>query len=100
MALASGDQAAIALASERPPGLVILDLKMPEVSGFDVVEALRSDDATKAMPIMILMSEHLTEADLRRLNGRVSAIVRRGSTGAVDLLQLLQEVLARRGAAA
>jgi signal transduction histidine kinase/CheY-like chemotaxis protein len=100
VALASGGRAAIELARERPPGLVILDLRMPEVSGFDVVEALRSDDATKAMPIMILTSEHLTEADLRRLNGRVSAIVRRGSTGAVDLLQLLQEVLARRGAAA
>jgi signal transduction histidine kinase/CheY-like chemotaxis protein len=98
--LASGGRDAIALAKSRRPALVMLDLIMPDVSGFDVVEALRADNATKAIPIMVLTSKHLTEADLRQLSGRVSAVVRRGSTGAVDLLQLLHEVLAKRGVAA
>jgi signal transduction histidine kinase/CheY-like chemotaxis protein len=98
--LAGGGRAGISMAKRRRPGLVILDLKMPEVSGFDVVDALRADPATRATPIMVLTSEHLTEADLRQLSGRVSAVVRRGSTDAVDLLQLLQDVLSKRGAAA
>ena len=98
--LAGGGRAAIALAKSRKPGLVILDLLMPGVDGFDVVDALRADKATRDIPIMVLTSKNLTEADLRRLRDRVSAIVRRGSTGAVDLLELLREVLAKRPVAA
>jgi CheY-like chemotaxis protein len=75
---------------------VLLDLMMPEVSGFDVVEALRADPATRQMPIMVLTAKDLTSADKRHLNGQVSTILRRGSTGATDLIVMLQEVIAQR----
>jgi signal transduction histidine kinase/CheY-like chemotaxis protein len=97
--VAAGGREAIALATAHSPDLVILDLLMPDVSGFDVIDALRADDATCATPIMVLTAKHLNEADLRRLKGRVSAIVRRGSTGAVDLLELLQGVLEKHAVA-
>jgi CheY-like chemotaxis protein len=71
----------------------MLDLMMPEVTGFDVVEALRADDATKSTPIMVLTAKHLTEADIRQLNGHVSTILKRGSTGASDLLGLLRQIV-------
>jgi CheY-like chemotaxis protein len=67
---------------------------MPEVSGFDVVEAIRSDQATASTPIMVLTAKDLTEADKRQLNGRVSTILQRGSTGASDLVSLLRKVIA------
>jgi CheY-like chemotaxis protein len=93
---ASGGAQAIELARSRQPDLVLLDLMMPEVSGFDVVEALRADPATRQMPIMVLTAKDLTSADKRHLNGQVSTILRRGSTGATDLIVMLQEVIAQR----
>jgi CheY-like chemotaxis protein/anti-sigma regulatory factor (Ser/Thr protein kinase) len=90
---ASGGREAIELAKARPPDLVLLDLMMPDVTGFDVVEALRADPRTSQTPIMILTARHLTEADKRHLNGHVSTILSRGSLGAADLLGLLQQVV-------
>ena len=94
--LATGGAMGIALAKSRNPDLVILDLTMPDVSGFDVIEALRADNATKAMPIMVLTSKHLSEADLDQLKGRVSGVWRRDSTRALDLPELLRDVLAKQ----
>ena len=91
---AVGGREAIELARSRRPDLVLLDLMMPEVSGFDVVEAIRSDQALASTPIMVLTAKDLTEADKRQLNGRVSNILQRGSTGASDLVTLLRKVIA------
>jgi CheY-like chemotaxis protein len=93
---ASGGAEAIELARVRSPDLVLLDLMMPQVTGFDVVEALRSDEATRQTPIMVLTAKDLTQADKEQLNGRVSTILRRGSTGAADLVVQLREVIAKR----
>jgi signal transduction histidine kinase/DNA-binding response OmpR family regulator len=95
--LASGGQEAIDLAKANPPDLVLLDLMMPEVSGFDVVEALRATPGTLQTPIMILTARHLTEADKRHLNGRVSTILSRGSLGASDLVTTLHRVVHENG---
>jgi len=91
---ARGGREAIELARTRRPDLVLLDLLMPEVSGFEVVEALRSDQATSKTPIMVLTAKNLTEADKRHLNGRVSNILQKGNTGAPDLIELLRQVTA------
>jgi signal transduction histidine kinase/DNA-binding response OmpR family regulator len=91
--LASGGQEGIELAKSRKPDLVMLDLLMPEVNGFDVVKALRDHKATMAIPIMVLTAKHLTGSDLDQLEGRVSTILRRGSTGAGDLVGELQMIL-------
>jgi CheY-like chemotaxis protein len=95
--VASGGQEAIEMAKSDLPDLMMLDLMMPKVTGFDVVEALRADAATRSIPIMVLTAKSLTEADIRQLNGHVSTILRRGSTGAADLLDLLRQVVVNGG---
>jgi CheY-like chemotaxis protein len=92
--MAEGGQEAIDIARGSPPDLVMLDLMMPNVTGFDVVEALRSSPSTQNIPIMVLTAKTLTDSDIRQLNGHVSTILRRGSTGASDLLSLLKQVVA------
>jgi CheY-like chemotaxis protein len=92
--LATGGQEAIDMATASPPDLVMLDLMMPNVTGFDVVEALRAQPSTKSIPILVLTAKTLTDSDIRQLNGHVSTILRRGSTGAADLLSLLKQVVA------
>jgi len=96
---ASGGREAIELAKSIKPDFVLLDLMMPEVTGFDVVEALRSDEATRDVPIMVLTASHLTEADKRLLNGRVSQILSRGSVANSDIVGLLKRVVAHRNGA-
>jgi CheY-like chemotaxis protein len=51
--LAADGEEAIAEATERPPGLIILDLMMPGINGFDVLRSLRSDPRTRPVPIVI-----------------------------------------------
>ncbi|HEY0830838.1 MAG TPA: response regulator, partial [Candidatus Dormibacteraeota bacterium] len=89
---ATGGREAIDLAKSQKPDLVLLDLMMPGVTGFDVVEALRADESTRETPIMVLTASTLSEADKRQLNGRVSQILSRGSLGASDIIGLLKRV--------
>ena len=93
---AIGGRAGIEEAKRSRPHLVLLDLMMPEVSGFDVVQALHADEYTREIPIMILTGKNLTEDDKRQLNGNVAAILERGSTGATDLVRWLNRLMAAR----
>ncbi|HSS62659.1 MAG TPA: response regulator [Candidatus Limnocylindrales bacterium] len=93
---AEGGREGIELAKSQRPDFVVLDLMMPEVTGFDVVEALRADESTRETPIMVLTATNLTEADKRLLNGRVSEILKRGSVGSSDIVGLVKRVVAHR----
>jgi PAS domain S-box-containing protein len=93
---AGGGRDGIDLARASLPDLILLDLMMPEVDGFDVVEALFADPSTRSIPIMILTAKDLTDGDKRQLNGHAKAILERGSTGATDILAWLDRLLAAR----
>ena len=96
---AAGGREAIRLAKSTRPDFVLLDLMMPEVTGFDVVEALRADPSTRDVPIMVITATNLTEADKRQLNGRVSQILSRGSVANSDIVGLLKRVVTHRNGA-
>jgi YesN/AraC family two-component response regulator len=49
------------------PGLVLLDLMMPEVDGFDVLDQMRADPRTRHVPVVILSNKLLTLDDIKRL---------------------------------
>src|SRR2546427_4609070 len=91
---ASGGREAIEIAKSSNPDLVLLDLIMPEVTGFDVVAALRADEKTRDTPIMVLTAANLTDADRRQLNGRVSQILSRGPVARSDIVRLLKHTVA------
>jgi PAS domain S-box-containing protein len=93
---AGGGHDGIELAKSSLPDLILLDLIMPEVSGFDVVEALYADKSTRSIPIMILTAKDLTDGDKRQLNGHAKAILARGSTGGPDILAWLDRLMAKR----
>ena len=91
----SGAEAIKAAHSARPD-LVILDLTMPEGSGFEVVQALRDCEQTARIPILALSAKDLTAEDHARLNGAVSAIVKKSSFGRGELLAELRRALPKR----
>jgi PAS domain S-box-containing protein len=100
VSVASTGQQGIDAAKTEKPDIVMLDLLMPEVDGFAVVDALSDDHETKAIPIVVLTAKHLTNADIGELNGRVSTVLKRESTGAIDLIGQLQVILNGRAARA
>lgn len=85
-----GGQEGINLARERLPNLIILDLMMPEVNGFDVVRELQEHEGTREIPILIFTAKDLTEGDRQELNRYVRKIVSKSSKE--ELLQGLEKV--------
>jgi CheY-like chemotaxis protein len=72
---AYGGKEAIDAARREIPDLIVLDLMMPEVSGFDVVSALNEDPATAGIPILVVTAKQITAEDRERLNGYVMSIM-------------------------
>jgi len=93
---ASGGREGIDMAKSQLPNLILLDLMMPEVTGFDVVEALRAEEATRSIPIMVLTAKGLTDDDKRALNGQVAAIFHRDSVAGTELTDWLKGIVAKR----
>lgn len=76
---AYGGREAIATARRALPDLIVLDLMMPEVNGFDVVEALKAHPDTARIPLIVVTAKELTAADRARLNGYVGAIMEKAA---------------------
>ncbi|OAI20120.1 hypothetical protein A1359_03675 [Methylomonas lenta] len=72
---AHSGQEGITLARRELPDLLVLDLMMPEVNGFDVVEALKNNPDTAMIPIVVMTAKLLTDQDHAILNGNVAAIL-------------------------
>jgi len=75
---AYGGAEAIDTAIREHPDLIVLDLMMPEVTGFDVVNALKGKEETKVIPIIILTAKVITEQDRKELNSGVLKIIGKG----------------------
>lgn len=72
--------------------LVILDLLMPEMDGFEVVAELAAHERTAHIPILILTAHDLSEAEKQRLNGQITGVVAKQQP---DLADALRSWLAR-----
>jgi threonine synthase len=71
-------------ARQRRPDLIILDLTMPNMDGFGVLEELKMDPRTKSIPVIIVSAKDITEEELQRLKGQTEAIYQKGSMPARD----------------
>ncbi len=72
---AYGGREGIAAARRQQPDLIVLDLMMPDVNGFDVVEELRRQAETARIPIMVLTAMQLTAEERDKLNGHVTSVL-------------------------
>jgi CheY-like chemotaxis protein len=60
---------ALALAHKNPPQLIVADLRMPVMDGFQLLQRLREDTQTSAIPVIVVTSSQMTEAERSRLGG-------------------------------
>ncbi|MFN2194504.1 MAG: pyridoxal-phosphate dependent enzyme [Anaerolineales bacterium] len=75
---AANGQEAVELAKRELPNLIILDLMMPEIDGFGVMDILKQDAATADIPIIVVTAKELTSEEKRRLEGRIHALMQKG----------------------
>jgi CheY-like chemotaxis protein len=72
---AYGGQEAIDVARRDRPDLIVLDLMMPDMNGFDVVDALHRGKETAGIPIVVVTAKEISDEDRVTLNGFVTAIM-------------------------
>jgi len=88
--IASGGKQALEYMQYNRPDGIILDLMMPEVDGFEVLESIRSTKETKKIPVLILTAKDLTKKDLSELsNNNIQQLIQKGD---VDIDGLLFKV--------
>jgi len=96
---AHGGKEGIETARRELPDLIVLDLMMPEVSGFDVVEMLKDSPETAVIPVMVVTAKALSAQDKVTLNGLVAVVLQKST---FDHSRFVREVhraiAARRGA--
>jgi CheY-like chemotaxis protein len=73
------------------PAVILLDLMMPEMDGFEFLQELRKRPAFRRVPVVVITAKDITEEDRRRLNGEVSRILQKSDLRMEDLVA---EVLA------
>ena len=68
------------------PGLVMLDLMMPQMDGFEFMHEFRSRPDTADIPVIVITAKDLTKSDREVLSGRVTQILRKGSYRMEELI--------------
>jgi signal transduction histidine kinase/DNA-binding response OmpR family regulator len=88
---AENGQVALEKLAEQPPSLILLDLMMPVMDGFEFVMEMHKLDSPPAIPIVVVTAKDLTEEDRRRLNGGVVGLIEKGGLDRESLLAQLRE---------
>jgi DNA-binding response OmpR family regulator len=92
---AQNGREALALIQHQLPDLVLLDLMMPELDGFAVLEAMQAEEMTRAIPVIVLTAQLLMETDMARLNRGVATVLKKGMFSTEETLAHIEAVLAR-----
>jgi CheY-like chemotaxis protein len=97
---ALGGREAIEIAQRELPDLIVLDLLMPEVTGFDVVEALNAHAATAHIPVVVVTASAITAEERARLNGYVTTVMGKAGFDADRFITEVRRAMAGQSAGA
>jgi CheY-like chemotaxis protein len=90
-----GEEALAAVAGRRPDAIV-LDLMMPRLDGFAVLERLQADPATRSIPVVVLTARRLSPEERAALQTRTVALMDKSTYSAADLRRLIRLALGPR----
>jgi signal transduction histidine kinase/DNA-binding response OmpR family regulator len=91
---APNGQLALEEVASEPPTLILLDLMMPVMDGFDFVSEMRRRDPASEIPIVVVTAKDITDEDRRRLNGGVVGLIEREGLDQNSLVELLRKQVA------
>ena len=84
---------AVRMATEIGPALIVLDLLMPDMDGFEVVDRLRQQESTRSIPIVIMTAKDLTDEEFDALQQRTAAVLRKSVFTRESFLSDVRKVL-------
>ena len=90
---AENGKEAIQAAHISIPDLILLDLMMPDVSGFEVLQDLRALPATRNVPVIVVSAKDITAEENGVLSGNVAAIFRKSSLSGAEFAREVRRVL-------
>jgi CheY-like chemotaxis protein len=77
----------------RRPSLILLDLMLPEIDGFQLLELLRANPEWRAIPVIIVTAMDLSPSERFQLQGYVERIIQKGSYQRDDLLSEVRALI-------
>ncbi len=86
----------LAEARQRHPDLIILDLMMPNLDGFSLLDELKSDDRTMDIPVIVISAKDLTSEEVKRLSGKIEGIHQKGLLSIQTLRTQVSSVLEKK----
>jgi CheY-like chemotaxis protein len=94
VAEAENGRRALQQLAKAKPALVLLDLMMPEMDGFEFVAEMRKQEAWQSIPVVVLTSKDLSADERRRLQGNVEKVLQKGAYGRDALLREVRRIVA------
>jgi PAS domain S-box-containing protein len=94
---AANGRLALEYMQQSSPDLILLDLMMPEMDGFEFARRLRERAEWRNIPVVVLTAKDITEEDRLRLNGYVEKILQKGSWSQEALLREVSDLVAEHG---
>jgi len=77
------------------PGMIIVDLMMPDIDGFAVIEEVKRDPLTKDMPIIVISAKDITVDDKKRMNGHIEGFISKGFLSEEELIGQVMNAFAK-----
>ncbi len=90
---AANGREALQMAKSELPDLIVLDLMMPEMDGFAVIDHLKDDPKTTDIPVIVVTAKELTVQEKERLSGRIDSLMQKGSFMDNDLLDEIKTLV-------
>ena len=95
VSVASNGREALDLLTTENSNLVLLDLMMPEMDGFEFLDEFRKNPKFASTPVIVVTAADLSPADHRRLNGGVEHILQKTTSSQEEFLRRIRKLVAR-----
>jgi CheY-like chemotaxis protein len=92
---AENGRVALACLAEQRPDVILLDLMMPEMDGFEFIAKVQQHEEWCAIPVVVVTAKHLDAEDHRRLNGYVTSIIEKREYRMDELMEAIRYQLGR-----
>ena len=92
---AENGRLALEAVAAEVPGLIRLDLMMPEMDGFTFLDEFRKSPSSAAVPVIVLTAKDLTAEDRARLNHSVERVLQKGESAQTEVRRLVSERIAK-----
>ena len=90
---ANGEEGLAWLGSNAPPAVILLDLMMPVMDGFEFLERMRGSAAWRDVPVLVVTAKTLDSRDVETLRGLTQRIIDKGASTGIDLRAAIRDVL-------